>query len=769
MKMRKLALLCCGFAVAVFLKVYAVSANVLLPLGAVCLILFLVTMLLQRKVRWCRAMCWAAAGLAAAFFWCGAYDHFVSEPALELAGQTVEMEAEVTAWPRKTDYGISVEAKLLRDDGISIGTIVYLDEAYSTLKPGDRLNSVAKLTDAGVVAGEFSDTYYSRGIRLKAVCYGKIEVESASGMPWRYFPLYLSRAVKNGIAAAFPKDVAPVVLALVTGDKDGLSDDFYNAMKRAGLAHTVAVSGMHLTFLAGMLQVLFRRKRSTALISIAVIVLFTLMVGATPSVVRAAVMQILLLLAPLLDREYDSVTSISLSLALILLFNPYAAASAGLQLSFSAVVGIGLVGAPAAKWLTERGKLKSRGGNLVKRGWNWLLRAAVSSVALSLGAMLFTVPVTVLQFGTATLISPLSNLLAFLPVSVAFAFGLLGGLAALAVPALGMVVGLPATLCVRYLNEITYVLSDRLPYATVTITGFYMAAWLLLAYALLLLNLLWRGKGKRRPVLSAMVAAVSFCLVIGLNSATFTAGDLTVSVLDVGQGQSVLLRSGTCWTLVDCGGNEQESAGDIAADYLESLGQRSLDFLILTHYHEDHANGIGRLLERVSVDTILLPDVERDDELRQEILRLAEQEQTEVRFVTSDTNIQVGQDKSITVYAPLGEGTSTNELGLSILATAGDFDTLITGDMDENVEKLLLRHAALPDIELLVVGHHGSRYSTSEELLTAVRPEWAVISVGHNSYGHPTQDVLDRLDEVGAEVYRTDKQGTVTLSAGEAA
>lgn len=121
-------------------------------------------------------------------------------------------------------------------------------------------------------------------------------------------------------------------------------------------------------------------------------------------------------------------------------------------------------------------------------------------------------------------------------------------------------------------------------------------------------------------------------------------------------------------------------------------------------------------------------------------------------------------DASLTLYAPLGTGGG-NEEGLSVLATLGDFDALITGDMNAAVERRLIKYGNLPDIELLVAGHHGSASSTSKELLEAVMPEYAAISVGYNTYGHPAPDTLDRLEQVGCTVWRTDLQGTITIRA----
>ena len=220
---------------------------------------------------------------------------------------------------------------------------------------------------------------------------------------------------------------------------------------------------------------------------------------------------------------------------------------------------------------------------------------------------------------------------------------------------------------------------------------------------------------------------------------------------------------------MDCGGDGADDPGDVAADYLQALGETKLDLLVLSHYHSDHANGIPQLLRRVEVAAIALPDVEPEDPLRQEILALAQEKDIPVRFVREDTAYLLEDGASITLFPPLGTGTDTNELGLTMLATAGSFDTLITGDMGGEVEPLLLEHRELPAVELLVVGHHGSATSTTRELLDSVRPDIAVISVGENNrYGHPAQETLERLAASGAAIYRTDLQGTVTIRANGA-
>ena len=252
-----------------------------------------------------------------------------------------------------------------------------------------------------------------------------------------------------------------------------------------------------------------------------------------------------------------------------------------------------------------------------------------------------------------------------------------------------------------------------------------------------------------------------------LSNLSFWQGAGAVTALDVGQGQSILVRSGRFLTLVDCGGDGYDSAGDTAADYLTDRGVGRLDLLALTHFHDDHANGVAQLLRRVDVDTLAIPDVEPDSTLWQEIVSLAQERGTEILYIQSDTTLDLGEGRTIRLIAPLGSG-ETNEEGLTVLASQGEFDVLVTGDMGSDVEELLLRHTQLPELEVLAVGHHGSKYSTSQALLDQTRPECALISVGaDNRYGHPAQETVERIAAAGAEIYRTDVSGTITVQVNE--
>ena len=753
--MRILAAFAFSFAAAVFGTVYGGLDPLLLPLGGGLALAAVVTGLaVRRKSRTRTRALLILSGLACGFLWTALYMAVFFQPARDLDGQTVRLTATVADWPQEGSYGgCTVLVRAETGGGVKVSAILYTDGQGAGLRPGDRIETIAHCTLGDrTFAGEKITYYTAKGIFLRAQAYGRLEVERPAHVPPQYFAAWASRALKTGIDAAFPEDVA--------GNRDSLTDEFTTSLERAGLSHTVAVSGMHLAFLASLLTALLGRgRRSTALFTILWVALFCGIAGNTPSVLRAAVMILMLQLAPLLDRERDGPTSLALALFLLLWVNPFSAAHIGLQLSFTAVAGILLVSDRVQGWLLK----KLRMDQLSKpRGWGeQLLRAgpyfAVSTLSATLGASVLTIPLVAVHFNMVSLISPLSNLLTLWAIGFLFLGGLGAGALAIVLPGPAAVLAIPFTGLVHYLQWVIDLLS-RPALAALPLESVYYRAWLVLVYALLLVFIRTRG---RRPVWMPLAAgAAALLLAVTLTRASFYAGELAVTVLDVGQGQSVLIRRRGVLTLVDCGGDSRDDPGDVAANYLQALGGDCVDLLVLSHYHADHANGVPQLLNRVAVGEIILPDVEEDSPLRAEILAIAKEKGIPVRFVRGTTRFTGG----VTVLPPLMDTGSSNELGLTVLATAGETDVLITGDMEREGELRLVETVALPDIEVLVAGHHGSNTSNTRELLETVRPELALISVGQNNkYGHPGWDALARLDEIGAKIYRTDLYGTIEV------
>ena len=357
-------------------------------------------------------------------------------------------------------------------------------------------------------------------------------------LPLRYLPAELAHQLKQGVDAAFPEDAAPLIRALTTGNRDNLTDHYTSSLQRTGLSHTVAVSGMHLSFLAALVSgLLGRGKRRSALVTCGVVLVFTLISGCTPSVVRAAVMLILLQLAALLGRERDPLTALALALMLLLAWNPFSAAHIGLQLSFASVAGILLFSDRLQERMLRVWKRPPKDSTPL-RLLGALVRFGAAALSATLGAMVFTTPLTALYFGSLSLISPLANLMTLWAVSAAFSGGLIAGAAGAVLPELGRVLALPVLPFVRYLDWVVPRLA-RAPFAwskampalcPIVLAGFwylyrqtllprfwyqhqqelYLAVWTMAGVLALLPCLKRRHWGMLLPVLAMMLACLGF-------------------------------------------------------------------------------------------------------------------------------------------------------------------------------------------------------------------------------------------------------------------
>jgi competence protein ComEC len=374
--------------------------------------------------------------------------------------------------------------------------------------------------------------------------------------------------------------------------------------------------------------------------------------------------------------------------------------------------------------------------------------------------MVFTVPLSGWYFGSLALISPLTNLLCLWAASGVFLLGLLAVCAGMICPPIGAVAAVPASLLANYIL-LAAKLMAKIPYHAVYFSNPYLKFWVAFAYLLFLCAYLARKAKSRKYVLAAVLAAAALAVTVKLGAARYS-NDLDAVILNVGQGQSVLLSSGGRFALVDCGsGNSWLRAGETAAWQLKSMGCRRLDYILLTHYDSDHVNGLTGLLARLDAGVLLLPDYEDDAGQRTGVLDAAEKNGVPVSFVTELETLSLGQAE-ITVFPPLGT-EEDNDKGLAVLASLEENDLLITGDMSASVERKLLESYDLPDIEVLVAGHHGSKYSTSKELLQALKPETVCVSSGSNRYGHPAEETLKRIAREGGSICRTDLQGNIHL------
>ena len=752
--MRVLATAGFSFAAGLFLTLLPWDGWQLYAAGALALA-SLLWALLGRGTPHLRRVLLVLLPLMVSLLYFSAYRALVRQPVQALCGGEHDFSAAVCDWPEATERGAKVTIRL--HGLLGAKAVYYGDDDLLSLRPGDALSGTAWWNDVAAIGDGDLRQFSSRGVYALLYDRDTLTVQPAPDMPLGYAPQYAAKALRDKLAQLWDDpSVLGFLTAELTGDKSLLPESDYVAMQETGLAHIFAVSGLHCAFLVTLLSLLIppTHRRTLCAVASAVLVFYMLLTGLSPSVARACVMQLFLLSAPLFRRGSDPLTSLAAALTVILLVNPYAVGSVSLQLSFAATLGMVLLSGRLYKSFTGW-----------YRGRNRAVRAALSflaaNLAATLGALVFTAPLTAYYFNILSLVAPLAGLLAVPAAGYAFMSAFVSALLGLVWTPLGHLAGYVPLLLVKYILWVAHLLL-AVPYHAVYFTNVYLRVWLLYVYAAFL-GCAVTPDGKRKYALASALTVLTLAACLWLNSHWQQYGAFRAAVLDVGQGESVALCSGSEAALVDCGSsNSYVDAGSVAADALQSAGIRRLSAVIVTHYHADHTNGLTEVLTRLSVDTLYLPDIEDEYGVRDRLVSLAAHQGADVVFVTEPTRIALGE-AVLTVYPPLLTTGDLNEQGLTALATAGDFDLLITGDMAGQTEQLLAQTYPLPDVEVLVVSHHGSRYSSDESFLRAITPDNAVISVGDNRYGHPAEETLRRLQAVGATVWRTDQQGSIRI------
>jgi len=753
---RKLTWAAVGYTAAALLAEYVLPIRAL-PFLAAAFVLFGALTLLPKG--WKRRFCAGILLFGCAVGMLSWYVHYErhAAPCEALVGQEITVTACVTDWPEeKKDYD-RLQVRILDGAPKERAVLYSYHAAFPEVTPGDILQAEIRVTSALGAGEERLHWFTAEGQFLRGYVQEEPVVTGRDNREWLYIPQNIAHEVKRLCALIFSEDTAPFLAAILTGNTEMLQEntDQYSDMRTAGVLHMVAVSGMHLLVLVSLLQIAFGRSRWTSILCFPVMVLFVLIAGCRPSIIRAAVMQSVLLLAPLVRRERDGVTGIAAAMLMLLIPNPMAIGSVGLQLSFACVIGFEALRPGMRKWMGLHLPME-----------NFAFRAVGKNVSATICALAFSTPIAALHFGTIPVLAVLSNLLTIWVVSACFALSgilcVLGAFAPGVVSALAFLPDWGVRWCLWVFDWVA-----KIPFASLYTEQALAVWWLAGVYAVWIGWYLLRRKRIRIvAVVPVCLCVIGLCTVILSGGVSLRNGKGEVTVLNVGQGQCVLLADERSAVLVDCGGNGAADAGDTAANYLLASGKKQVDLLVLTHLHDDHTNGVETLLSRVPVETIILPEsADDEDDVLEDLTALAELYDTQLVLLSRPCLARIG-GMELSLYLPQA-GTDINERGIVVSAEVADAEVLIMGDAGSDAELILLREGCLPDADILVVGHHGSKTSSGRLFLDAVEAELAVISVGNNRYGHPAEEILETLEEYCDLVRRTDLEGTVTIQVSE--
>jgi competence protein ComEC len=591
----------------------------------------------------------------------------------------------------------------------------------------------------------------------------------------------LRRDAGDVLTRVLPEPEAGLAAGILIGLRERVDRDVAAAFTTAGVSHVVAISGWNIAIVAAAIAAvagsLGRRRRSV--VTAVAIVSYIAFAGASPSVLRAGAMAGVVLLARESGRAGRAASALGWAAALLLLADPTLIGDAGFQLSSLATGGL-------IAWATPTTERLDRwtGGRLP----HWLSE----SLGVSLAAQAATLPVVLASFGRIALIAPLVNLFVVPLVVPAMAAGLLamagGALVAIGVPeAIGAILAAPGWVALRLIIGIVDAAAS-VPLASVEVTAPVGVALGIGSGTLIVALMAWRPRRRSTGGTAANVAQpasprsttfrlATFGLVVavavaGAVAITRPSGIARISVLDVGQGDAILVEGSHGGRLLVDGGPDPDRLL-VQLDRRIPPWDRRIDAVILTHPHEDHVAGLALLLARYRVARVLEPGMRGPGPGYAAWLdRLARPGAPPHLAIASGDRLAVDEIDFRVLWPIRGQvpaespdsGTGINNVSVVLLGAIGERRFLLAGDVEEDIDPSLLT-AGLPRLDFLKVAHHGSRTATTQSFVQAVRPRVAVASAGAgNRYGHPARSTLERLAAVGARVYRTDRDGTVTVS-----
>lgn len=580
-------------------------------------------------------------------------------------------------------------------------------------------------------------------------------------LPLRFFTLSLIDRTIGG-------EEGELLKGILIGERGGIPFSTRTAFVHSGIAHILAVSGSNVVVVYACFTTLFgllRIPRTGAmLLNALMLVLYMLLTGSQPPIVRATVMALVILFSRLLGGRPNSLNAVGVAALIVLAYDARQLFDVGFQLSFAAVVSI-IYFYPALNTHI----LKLTGPAL----WRRTLVAALQVCAVTLVASVGTLPLTAIYFGKVSVVGIFTNIvilpLVGVSVTLGFVSALLGWITPLAeaVGAVNVLVLRAILETAKYSGGLSWAFVETFRFKPVHAVPFYLV-------------LLWLFHLSVRRVSRVLLIVLLCCLNIFLilpegRLDALPAERLRVSFIDVGQGDAALVEfPGGRTMLIDAGAwSEEYDAGEqIVTPFLKRRGITRLDWFVASHPHADHIGGAPHVFRSFEVNEVVESGQPAADPAYARYVRAIEQEHASLRIARSFDSVLTVAGVRVYVCYPTAEVVgpdssnpyrNINNTSVVLKLVYGESAFLFMGDLEREGEAQLCRmFGDFLRADVLKVGHHGSSTSSTEEMLEFVRPHYAVISVGrNNTFNHPSEDVIDRLRAFGADVLRTDEEGAV--------
>ena len=572
-----------------------------------------------------------------------------------------------------------------------------------------------------------------------------------------------------------------IVSAMLLGETNLLDRDMKELYQKNGIAHILAISGLHITLIGMCFFKIFQKLRIHISLSIfftiILIFLYGILTNFSVSTNRAVVMLIIGLLAKIIGKTYDLITAMSLSALVILIQAPLQLYNCGFLLSFGAIMGIAIV-LPAINRLrlsydkdnkdhssedssNDDEKIEN---NQKRTAWDgkehpiltYYKEAFESSILVSLSVTIMTLPLLLYFFFQIPLYSIVLNLIVIPLMTLVVMLSLVGGI-------LGCFSLFLARICIGGVHFILVLYEglcrffESLPYSNILVGK--PSLFLILCYYMILVVFV---------MVSIYHQKKKYLFVLFLLFLIFyhpRESELEISFLDVGQGDGIFFETPSNTTyLLDGGSSDVKQVGKFRLlPFLKAKGISHIDYAIMTHADSDHISGLLELMEEIEIGTLLVPDTSLVTPEYSNLILLAENKNIKVVRIQKGDVLTDGE-VTLTCLHPYYEfiPDNNNEYSTVICMEYGEFQALLTGDLGAEGEKMILKE--LKDCDLLKVAHHGSKNSTSMDFLEKVDPEYGIISCGKNNrYGHPHDELIERLSKCNTKIYITSESGAITV------
>lgn len=668
----------------------------------------------------------------------------------KISDMPIKEMVTITSDIQEKEYEKVCTAKIVKSNK-KILINIKMSQNIPSIKYGDSLYIEGEFKQPEE-ARNYKGYNYKQYLKTKKII-GTVELEKAKILKSSNgsFIHNIQKYIKDTINGTLTDEEGNLLLAILLGDKDKLSEDIQESFKTSNLSHMLAVSGAHVSYIVlGLTYVLQNSiigKKNGKIVCIIFLLFFMAITNFTPSVTRACIMAILTLFSGIIYRKSDVYTNISVAALITLIFNPYSLLDLGFQLSYGGTIGIIIF----IKRIQEK-KSNSKVINYIKQ-----------MALVSIYANIIIIPIMMYHFNTVSFTFIISNIMASPILGIIVITGFLFIIASITVKSLTRLIAIFIKPILSILIKISQICS-KLPFSNILVVTPYIFN-VISYYAIILYCIKSKKNNKCKIIICLLIVLILINFIIYIFPQK-----LRIFFIDVGQGDSTLIITPDKKTvLIDGGGSDSFDVGEkVLLPYLLDRRILKIDYVLISHFDTDHCGGILTIMEKVKVKNIIISEQAEHSENYERFKKLMINKKIRLIEVKKGDKIKIGRYSEFKILFPPSRLLSENPLNNNSIVAQfnyNNFKMLFTGDIEKLAEQQILKtEKAEIRADILKVAHHGSKTSSIPEFIKAVRPKIALIGVGkNNTFGHPNQQTIKNLENIKCRIYRTDLQGEIII------